>query len=212
MISVVGFGSLLSEQSARETVPDLCNHRLVRVPGFRRIFNKVGVVFISRHGQSPQSRELASCSTEPAADCCIIAAQFECSESDFAALYEREYRYRWVEVETEALDGAERSQARMCTGYSDHEYRLNKCITDSEYHRRVGQYYDGALWRDDIVPFPRYLRFCLLAAAGHGRHVLDNFLDTSFLADGKTSIRQYLNQNPELHPDPESLPQGYSYR
>ncbi|MBY4676354.1 gamma-glutamylcyclotransferase [Marinobacterium arenosum] len=209
MISVVGYGSLLSERSARETVPGLINYRLVEVPGHRRIFNKVGVVFFSRHGASADSLEIASCSTEPSPGSAMICAQFELDEVDFAALYEREHRYRWIEVETHDRHGHVRT-GRMCTGYNDRDYRLNKCITPQEYQQRVGQYYGGALWRDDILPFPRYLAFCLQAAAENGADVLGNFLDTSFLADGITSIRQYVSQHPQLR-NWREMDTGYSY-
>lgn len=201
MISVVGFGSLLSERSARETVPGLVNHRLVRVPGFKRIFNKVGIVFISDHGQSSESHEVSSCSTEPCHQTEIIAAQFECPVEEFQHLYEREHRYRWIEVEPVGLDGTAQPNARMCTSSTDLDYRLNKCVTEDEYHHRVGRHYRGMIWRDDILPFPRYLKFCLVSAAAHGDEVLDNFLDSSYLADGTTRIRTYLlEQRPDLIP------------
>lgn len=209
MISVIGYGSLLSEQSARETVPELENFRLVEVPGFRRIFNKVGIVFFSRHGASETDLEIASCSTEACSEASIVCSQFECSEEAFLGLYEREHRFRWVEVETLGQRG-ERSLGRICTGYNDQDYRLNKCITDDEYQRRVGQFYSGALWRDDILPFPRYLAFCLQAASSQGEAVLDNFLDNSYLADGMTSIRHYLKSVPALA-DWHVMDTGYSY-
>lgn len=215
MISVVGYGSLLSESSARQTVPGLQNFRLVRVPGYRRIFNKVGIVFLSRHGADPDSLQLASCSTQPMAGCEIICSQFECSPEEFVELYEREHRFRWIEVETIPLDGAQPSDTpslgRMCTGYDDIEYRLNKCVTPQEYELRVGRYYAGPIWRDDILPFPRYLAFCLQAVASQGSAVLDNFLDSSFLADGKTTIRTYLAQTPELR-NWRTFDTGYRYR
>lgn len=220
MISVIGYGSLLSEASARQTVPALQNFRLVRVPGYRRIFNKVGVVFLSRHGADQASRELASCSTEAAEHCEIICSQFECSPEDFVELYEREHRFRWIEVDTLPIDRTVTENAssvktggrgRMCTGYDDTEYRLNKCITPAEYELRVGRYYTGALWRNDILPFPRYLAFCLQAASSQGDEVLNNFLDSSYLADGVTSIRDYLKQSDRLQ-NWRSIDTGYSYR
>ncbi len=200
MISVVGFGSLLSERSARDTVPGLKNYRLVRVDGYRRIFNKVGILFIAGHGQAPDSLEVSSCSTELCSDTSIIVAQFDCPVDQFGELYEREHRYRWIQVEARGLDGSAQPPARMCTGYSDLEYRLNKCVTDEEYHDRVGRHYQGKIWRNDILPFPRYLKFCLVSAASHGDAVLDNFIDTSFLADGETSIREYLVERRDLIP------------
>lgn len=209
MISVVGYGSLLSECSARETVPGLQNFRLVKVAGYRRIFNKVGMVFITRHGAAPSSVAIASCSTQVASDGEIICCQFECSDAEFSDLYEREHRFRWVEVQTVSFAG-EVARGRMCTTYTDADYRLNKCITDAEYQRRVGRFYQGALWRDDILPFPRYLAFCLQAAESQGDAVLDNFLDSSFLADGVTSLRRYLRQTPELQ-NWREMNAGYRY-
>lgn len=207
---MVGYGSLLSEQSARETVPNLENFRLVEVPGYRRIFNKVGVVFFSRHDVPRDSLEIASCSTEEAPESAMICSQFEVSEQDFLSLYEREHRFRWIEVETIDMHG-NASRGRMCSGWNDLDYRLNRCVTESEYHRRVGQYYQGSLWRDDILPFSPYLVFCLQAADEAGAEVLGNFMDTTFLADGLTSIRQYLMQKPELL-DWRKTRADYSYK
>lgn len=210
MITVLGYGSLLSQRSALETVPSLTGFRRVRLPGYRRIFNKVGVVFFSRHGADAASLEIASCSTQAMAGCEIICSAFEVPEADFSALYEREHRYRWVEVV--ALDEAGMPvQGRICTSSTDMDYRLNKCVTHAEYYRRVGQYYSGPLWRDDILPFPHYLAFCLEAAASQGQAVLDNFMDSSYLADGCTSIRQYLGSlEPPLQW--QGSRGGYSYR
>lgn len=197
MISVVGYGSLLSEASARETVPGLVNFRLVEVPGYRRIFNKVGIVFFRDYKVSEASLEIASCSTEIAPESAMICSQFDMPEKEFEALYEREHRFRWIEVETIDMRGKS-GLGRMCTGLNDRDYKLNKCITDSEYQQRVGQYYRGAIWRDDILPYPEYLVFCLQSADRAGPEAIGNFMDTTFLADGLTSIRQYLMQNPDL--------------
>jgi hypothetical protein len=38
LMTIAGFGSLLSETSARSTFPNLQNFRLARVRGFRRVF------------------------------------------------------------------------------------------------------------------------------------------------------------------------------
>ncbi|WP_415896587.1 gamma-glutamylcyclotransferase [Neptuniibacter sp. QD72_48] len=193
MISIVGYGSLLSEASARETIPGLTNFRIVTVPGYKRIFNKVGVVFISRHKADPDSLQLASCSTLPASDCEIICSQFDCTQEEYEALFEREHRFNWVEVET-FTDGQSET-GLMCTGSTDQHYRYSKCRSEQEYHERVGQFYAGNLWRNDILPFPRYLSFCLKAAASQGEAVLNNFLDSSYLADGETTIRTYLDNS-----------------
>ncbi|MDO6513073.1 gamma-glutamylcyclotransferase [Neptuniibacter sp. 2_MG-2023] len=210
MKSIIGYGSLLSEGSARETVPSLENFRIVEVSGYKRVFNKVGVVFFSRHNATADSQEIACCSTLEARDSTIICSQFECSDDAYHALYEREHRYDWLEVDTfHPEEGV--SRGFMCTTNTDTAYRQTKCASEQEYYERVGQYYSGQLWRNDILPFPRYLAFCLQAAEGQGAEVLDNFLDSSFLADGNTSIRAYLKEAPHLE-NWREMDTGYSYR
>lgn len=210
MVSIIGYGSLLSETSARETVPGLQNFRLVEVKGYKRIFNKVGVVFFSRHQADPLSIEVASCSTLEDPSSSVICSQFECSDEQYQALYEREHRFDWVNVETYESDGT-CSEGLMCTSSSDQAYRFNKCQSEDEYQTRVGQYYSGLLWRDDILPYPRYLAFCLQAAEGQGEDVLNNFMDHSYLADGVTTIRSYLQRSAKLSRWRE-VDTGYSYR
>lgn len=196
-ITVIGYGSLLAEDSARQTVPGLRNFRLVEVPGFRRIFNKVGIVFLQRYQPRKDDLRIASCATQRDDQCSIIACAFECDNEEFLALYEREHRFRWIEVECRALTDQISQQGRMCTEFNDPEYRLNKCVTSEEYHQRVGQYYSGQIWRNDILPFPRYLKHCLDAAKSHGPHVYENFINSSFLADQATSVAEFLASHPD---------------
>lgn len=188
--TIIGFGSLLSEASARRTTPSLTNYRLVAVSGYRRIFNKTGIVFISKFGASPDDRALSSCATRRDGVTTITCCAFDIPKCEFPALDEREHRYEWADV-TFVDDAGATGRGRMCTESTDEAYRA-KCVSAAEYERRVGQHYQGKIWRDDLLPFPMYLDFCLAAARGHGPHVLDNFIDTSYLADGVTTIRAYL--------------------
>jgi hypothetical protein len=195
MITVVGYGSLLSEESARKTAPGLSGFRLVSVTGYKRIFNKVGIIFLQTGIADINTPYLSSCATRSAPEVTIVCSAFECSEAEFLNIYEREHRFRWIEV---ALSSAVSQDAgRICTEYNDTDYRLNKCVTDKVYFERVGRYYTGKIWRNDILPNKRYLALCLKAAATHGTQVLDNFLDTSFLADGTTPLRRYLAEHPD---------------
>lgn len=45
MMSVVGFGSLLSQRSSQFTFPELQNFRLARLRGFRRVFAHITPFF-----------------------------------------------------------------------------------------------------------------------------------------------------------------------
>lgn len=196
MITVIGYGSLLSQVSAKETVPGLQNFRLVKVPGYRRIFNKVGISFIYRYNLAESDVHLASCSTEPDENCEITACAFEVANDEFLDLYEREHRFQWVQVKA-FQDNGDCVLGRMCSKSSDEHYRLNKCITEEKYQHYVGQYYSGKIWRDDILPFPVYLNHCLNAAKTHGDQVYQNFINTTYLADGATTIKTLLEQQPD---------------
>ena len=52
--TILGFGSLLSEQSSRLTFPDLENFRLVRVPNYRRLMQHPASIFFQRGIADPQ--------------------------------------------------------------------------------------------------------------------------------------------------------------
>jgi len=56
LISVCGFGSLLSERSARSTFPDLLNFRVARLNGFRRVFAHVAPIFFERGIAKPETK------------------------------------------------------------------------------------------------------------------------------------------------------------
>ncbi|KAJ4775975.1 Trigger factor [Rhynchospora pubera] len=54
-ISICGFGSLLSERSARSTFPHLLNFRLAQLRGFRRVFAHVAPIFFDRGIANPHT-------------------------------------------------------------------------------------------------------------------------------------------------------------
>jgi len=64
VISVAGFGSLLSECSARSTSPDLRNFRAGKVKGYRRIFAHTASVLFQRGIARPGTGEISSLSCE----------------------------------------------------------------------------------------------------------------------------------------------------
>ena len=194
-ITVFGYGSLLSPKWAEEMAGSLSNFQLVRVKGYRRIFNKVGIVFFQRYTIPQYELKVSSCATRYDGETEIICSAFECSDNAFLNIYEREHRFRWILVEGIDSDGKSH-RGRMCTEYTDEDYRLNKCILEQEYHSRVKQYYKGKIWRNDIFPHTLYLRHCLNAAKQHGEDVYRNFISTSYLSDGSTPISEYLLKNP----------------
>lgn len=76
-ISVAGFGSLLSESSARSTFPDLRRFRACKIKGYRRVFAHTASVFFQRGIARPATREISSLSCEPQQGQEIVVSVFE---------------------------------------------------------------------------------------------------------------------------------------
>ena len=77
--TILGFGSLLSERSSRVTFPDLTNFRLVRVQGYRRVFQHPASIFFSRGIADRDSGAFCSLSAEPCDEAAVgfVASAFE---------------------------------------------------------------------------------------------------------------------------------------
>ena len=88
---IVGFGSLLSADSAALTCPGVRNFRLGRVRGWRRVFGHPAHIFFARGIANPATREIASLCAEPAPDPSqgFVMAAFEVPTSELPALLER---------------------------------------------------------------------------------------------------------------------------
>ncbi|XP_072057209.1 uncharacterized protein [Arachis hypogaea] len=169
-ISICGFGSLLSEKSARSTFPDLINFRIAKLTGFRRVFTIVGGFFFT-HG-------IANIKTQ------------------IPAYIEREREYRFLAVFPESLDGEPfANPAVLCASYTDEEFFKFRCKESKEvYFQQYGEYEVHKIWRDDVLPCRVYLRHCVLAAKSLGDEAYNNFLDHTYLSDRETSIRKYFER------------------
>ncbi|OWM71196.1 hypothetical protein CDL15_Pgr011323 [Punica granatum] len=178
-ISICGFGSLLSERSARNTFPDLINFRVARLNGFRRVFAHVAPIFFERLIAKPETKEISSLSVEPCEGETLIVTVFEIEQS---------------EVLPHTLDGKPCDNlVVLCARYSDEEFFRVRCKGSKEiYFQHYGRYGIEKIWRDDVLPCRTYLRHCVLAAKNLGDAAYDNFLDHTFLADRKMTIREYL--------------------
>ncbi|KAG2452732.1 hypothetical protein HYH02_002962 [Chlamydomonas schloesseri] len=64
LMTIAGFGSLLSERSARYTFPNLVNFRAGQLHGWRRVFAHTADVFFARGIARPDTGEVASLSVE----------------------------------------------------------------------------------------------------------------------------------------------------
>ncbi|KAL8100397.1 uncharacterized protein LOC141684640 [Apium graveolens] len=194
LISICGFGSLLSENSARSTFPDLINFRVAILRGFRRVFAHAAPIFFQRGIANPETKEISSLSVEHCDGESLLVTVFEIHDSEIPSYIEREHEFRFLAVIPEAVDGKPyASPAVLCARFSDEEYFQIRCRGSQEiYFQRYGQYNIHKIWRDDILPCRVYLRHCVLAAKNLGEAIYDNFLDHTFLGDRKTTVREYL--------------------
>lgn len=96
--------------------------------------------------------------------------------------------------------------------------------TDEAYISRWGQehfnkqykeYGVNTIWNweeeSGLKPCSVYLRHCVLASQRCGKDCHDSFLDETYLVDRKTTVREYLEMNPELMDSepPEELKHRY---
>ncbi|XP_057806059.1 uncharacterized protein LOC131021006 [Salvia miltiorrhiza] len=195
LVSICGFGSLLSERSARSTFPDLINFRIAKLNGFRRVFAHAAPIFFERGIAKPETKEISSLSVEPCESETLIVTTFEIQRSEIPSFIEREHEFRFLAVTPETLNGLfYTAPAVLCARYSDEEYFLNRCKGSEDIlFQRYGRYGITKIWMDDILPCRAYLRHCVLAAKNLSDMAYDNFLDHTFLGDRSTTIREYLS-------------------
>ncbi|KAF4034402.1 hypothetical protein GN244_ATG13608 [Phytophthora infestans] len=181
MVAIVGFGSLLSEASARSTFGDgVRNFRLATVLDYRRVFAHPASIFFQRGIADLETKEIASLSTEPAPGCKFLVSVFDIPEELLPDFYEREEEFKIISATFQELDGSARGEALMCTRWSDDEY-IAKRGQDS-----------------GILPCRVYLRHCLLAVKKLGQDVYDDFVTTTYLGDRSTTIKEYVEAKPSI--------------
>jgi len=187
--TIIGYGSLVDIAWARSSMASLRNFRYGRIHGWMRVFDLVSIVNIKKYGHSA-TNEIASCTARPRIGGTLLVCIFEIPEDDYECFLRRETRLCQKTVEFEDNSGTV-GEGVLCIGWSDEEYRERRKISDFEYYNQVGMFYDGLLYRTDILPSALYLQRCLEAYDGVGSDFRDNFLDCSFLGSG-VSVRSYL--------------------
>ena len=220
--TICGFGSLLSERSARTTLPDLRNFRKARLVGssssegeggqrqpacrfrYRRVFAHTADVFFERGIARPETREVASLSIERVevegdeqednGGLVVTAFDTPYTPSNVAAFVAREHEFKLVAVHLS--DG---SVAVACERWTDDEYVARRFGGDREaFWRRWGViardgFGNGTVWHDpSVLPCRLYFRHCVLAARNLGEE--DAFLDSTWLADRRTTAREWLER------------------
>jgi hypothetical protein len=95
-VRVLGFGSLLSETSARHTFPKLHDFHLVQVHDYRRVFTHPASIFFERGIATLQTKEISSLSTEKNEGSRFTASVFEIDDFSIAEFIKREEEFDFV--------------------------------------------------------------------------------------------------------------------
>jgi hypothetical protein len=212
-ITIIGFGSLVSERSSRTTFSDLQNFRLGRVKNYRRVFGHPASIFFQRGIANLETKEMSSLSTEfvdghPG----FICSVFEVPNDDMMVdgipspiFLEREEEFNIIEVpyidlqESEDENG-ESKMGILCAAGTDNLYVTR--WGQERFEKNYKKYGVDKIWgweRDSgLRPCAVYLRHCYLAAKSMGNECLNSFLDETFLVDRTTTVRDYLNDHPEV--------------
>ena len=218
-ITILGFGSLLSEKSSRLTFPNLTNFRLGRVPNYRRVFCHPASIFFQRGIADLDSLQISSLSVEyeeghPGFVVSIYEVPNEgmmVNDIPSQAYLEREEEFDIIRVPFAELNENKVASSKtgiICARSTDEAY-LKRWGVDrfNVNYKRFGL---DTIWgwsKDSgIRPCAVYLRHCYLSAKSMGDVCLDSFLDETFLADRTTTIREYLETHPEIletEPPPE---------
>jgi hypothetical protein len=122
-ITILGFGSLLSERSARITFPALANFRLARVRNYRRIFAHATSIFLQRGIAHLPSQQMSSLSVEscPGSDG-FVATVFDVPNDSMMqdgipslAFLEREEEFDIIQVPFEEMEEVYRDNGDATT-------------------------------------------------------------------------------------------------
>ena len=195
-LTVIGFGSLMSEQDARRSCPNLTNIRAISVPGYTRIFNKIdGNLKAADLDRLSQSRMIANWGMFEREGCKVLGAAFEVPGGEYPALVKREREYRLEKARFKNTDGTVENGIACC-GFRNNAAFLKHLEAEpmqrAFYMERAKPSPNSIVWTDNILPYNRYLAFVLTAARNLSDAHLINLLEESFLADGTTTVGSYL--------------------
>ena len=190
VVTVAGYASLMCEESARATTPEIGNWRYGTIRDYARVFDLVSIIRIKRG--LARGTHLATCTARPRTGSTLQVCLYDIPAALFPALEARERRLATSVVQVQC-DSGDTATAYLFTQYSDERYRAERATTSEIWHQEVGQFYEGCIYRDDLLPVPSYLKECCDAYQAAG--MPHNFLDNSFLGDRHTSIRQYIDEH-----------------
>ena len=187
---LVGYGSLLNRDSAARTIRDTPaeGHPPGLALGARRVFNYViPQARLKSYGGNFPLRERAALNvdyTRSAADA-LNGRLLAVAPADIAALREREFGYDLRPV--------------ICIRWGDWEAApFTAYVLVAAKGTRDGQ----QVIDDNALPHPVYAGLCRAGAHAVSEAFLRLYLETTFLADRKTSLAAWEKEHPEVAQEP----------
>lgn len=174
--------------------------------GYRRTFQHPTFIFFERGIADRSSGHYSSLSAHKDGAAEIVAGNtsrfgavaFEIQPLSKAEWIQREEEFEFHACKYTDADGSTRI-GMMCCSSDSNEVYIERW-GEAQYAEKLRQYDLCGIWglsiNKDIKPCSVYLRHCLLAARGRSRQCYDSFLDDTYLVDMKTTVRQYLEENP----------------
>lgn len=191
---IFGFGSLVYRQSAEVTCPNLRNFRPAFVKDAIRVFGKVNLRAAWRGDVDWDSMKVASCFLEKHEGSVVHGVSFDIPLREWPQIRAREIDYDARTIEAFDMNGKSIGRAITFFGYkSDEDFLKMMSEGDKVYLQIRRNGYDGEMYRDNIYPGDDYLGKCLNAYKIAGEAAYSNFLDTTFLSDRKTTLREYMS-------------------
>ena len=219
-LRIIGFGSLMSEKSARTTFPNLSNFRIVRVQGYRRVFRHPAAIFFERGIANLDTLQISSLSTEKNGGSSFIASVFTIEGESADSFLEREEEFDFQIVPFTDIRSEEEEvqtgSGLMCIAGADENYVARwglNCYKEKYLSRGLRGIWN---WEPDsgILPCSVYLRHCYLSAKKltDTPEIFESFMNDTYLCDRVTTIAEYLESHPEVltTPPPENLAGRYS--
>ncbi|EED90964.1 predicted protein, partial [Thalassiosira pseudonana CCMP1335] len=228
-ITILGFGSLLSIKSARLTFPSLQNFRLGRIPNHRRVFSHPASIFFQRGIARMDTLEMSSLCAEYKEGHSFICSVFEVPNEGLTAIasdgegtgewipsrafLEREEEFEIAMVPNSTASDDTVKYGVLCRRSTDESYLAH--WGEAHFQKQYLDYGVKTIWNWDedsgLRPCQVYTRHCVLASEGIGGACQDSFLDDTYLVDRRTTLREYLNQYPEIMTTepPEELKERY---
>jgi len=195
-ISIFGYGSLMSIKSVQSTMPNANNFRPGTLNNYMRIFSLINRNENKNNYENEHSKEIAILSVKSKKNSSIKGIIFDIPVYELNNFFEREKNYT-----IKKLNVIDNNKLHSCYVCLENE---NEYINSINSIKKLN-------CGSDMKPEQNYLLMCLnvilnindynLSFRNSKMEYIKNFFDHCYLADCKTTIRQYMKQNLSKFPE-----------